>query len=153
LVGMDANLSARLRLACDAAREAAQLTLQYFRASDLRIDLKQDSSPVTIADREAEQLLRRRIAGEFPEDGILGEEFGEHGGTSGYRWILDPIDGTKSFIHGVPLYAVLIGVEHAGQSCIGVIQIPALDEMVYAAQGGGAWHIVGSRPPEKAHVS
>src|SRR5207344_3638104 len=98
-------------LAIDAAREAVRLTLRYFRRRDLKIDLKRDATPVTIADREAEELLRKRIRAAFPDDGVLGEELGEKPGTSGYRWILDPIDGTKSFIHGVPLYAVLIGVE------------------------------------------
>ena len=110
---MQDEISKRLKLAIDAAREAGQLTLRYFQRSDLAVDLKHDATPVTIADREAEKLLRERIAAAFPEDGILGEELGEKPGTSGYRWILDPIDGTKSFIHGVPLYAVLVGVEQA----------------------------------------
>src|SRR2546423_14775465 len=105
---MSDDLSERLQLACEAAREAGILTLRYFRRVDLQIDLKHDATPVTVADREAEQLLRKRINEVFPNDGILGEEFGEQQGTSGYRWVLDPIDGTKSFIHGVPLYAVLI---------------------------------------------
>src|SRR5947207_12313105 len=161
---MNDELTKRLELAIDAAREAGQLTLQYFRRSDLQVDLKHDATPVTIADRESEKLLRERIAAAFPGDGVLGEELGEQPGTSGYRWILDPIDGTKSFIHGVPLYAVLIGIEHtylppplslgegrgegavgsqqpaaSGQSCIGVIHMPALNETVYAATGQGAW--------------
>jgi len=130
---MSDELTPRLQLACDAAREAGRLVLQYYRRDDLRVDLKSDASPVTIADREAEQLLRRRIAAAFPQDGILGEEFGEQPGKSGFRWILDPVDGTKSFIHGVPLFGVLIGIEEAGQSRIGVIYLPAVDEMVYAA--------------------
>ena len=99
---MSDELSPRLKLARSAAREAGALTLRYFQRDDLQVDLKNDASPVTIADREAEQLLRQRIAAVFPQDGILGEEFGEQPGTSGYRWILDPIDGTKSFLHGVP---------------------------------------------------
>lgn len=150
---MHDEASKRLELAIDAAREAGRLTLRYFRRSDLAVDLKRDATPVTIADREAEALLRERIAGAFPDDGILGEELGEQSGTSGYRWILDPIDGTKSFIHGVPLYAVLVGVEHAGQSQIGVIHLPALNETVYAAKGQGAWHVLGDGPKQPAHVS
>src|SRR5690554_729875 len=137
------DLSTRLTFARTIAREAGDLTLRYFRKSDLQVDLKHDASPVTIADREAEQLLRARIAAAFAKDGILGEEFGEQSGKSGFRWILDPIDGTKSFIRGVPLYAVLIGVEYEQQSRVGVIHIPALNEMIYAAVGQGAWHCVG----------
>src|SRR5712671_4204433 len=97
------ELSDRLELALPAAREAGQFTLQYFQREGLAVELKQDASPVTIADRQSEQLLRKRIAAEFPDDAILGEELDAREGTSGFRWILDPIDGTKSFIRGVPL--------------------------------------------------
>jgi histidinol phosphatase-like enzyme (inositol monophosphatase family) len=98
------------------------------------------------------------IAAAFPGDGILGEEFPEQAGTSGFRWILDPIDGTKSFIHGVPLYGTLVGLEHKSsehnaESVLGVILIPALDECVYAARGQGAWYVAGGRPPRRARVS
>src|SRR5262249_48951894 len=98
------DLQVRLELALAAAREAGQLALRYFQSDDLAVELKSDQSPVTVADRSAEQLLRERIAARFATDGILGEEFAEQPGTSGYRWIVDPIDGTKSFIRGVPLY-------------------------------------------------
>jgi histidinol phosphatase-like enzyme (inositol monophosphatase family) len=159
---MQDEITKRLELAIDAAREAGKLTLEYFRRDDLVVDLKHDATPVTIADLGAEKLLRERIAVAFPQDGILGEELGEKPGTSGYRWILDPIDGTKSFIHGVPLYAVLIGVERAagggpqaasGQSETGVIHLPALNETVYAAKEQGAWHLLGDRPKVPARVS
>ncbi|NQT37516.1 MAG: hypothetical protein HQ581_08510, partial [Planctomycetes bacterium] len=100
----------RLELALEAARQAGEITLRYFRREDLQVERKGDDSPVTEADRQAEQHLRERIAEAFPDDAILGEEFPERAGTSGYRWILDPIDGTKSFIHGVPLYGTLVGV-------------------------------------------
>jgi len=142
-----------LQVACEISREAGQLTLGYFRRDDLQIDLKQDATPVTVADREAEKLLRDRIAAAFPQDGILGEEFGQQRGTSGYRWILDPIDGTKSFIHGVPLYAVLIGVEQEEHSRVGVLHLPALNQTVYAAAGQGAWQVVGDQPKTRIHVS
>ena len=89
-------------------------------------------------------LLRERIAAAFPDDAILGEEFSERAGTSGYRWIVDPIDGTKSFIHGVPLYGTLIGMEHRAAQRPGIIDMPALDECVYAAVGQGAWYVNGS---------
>ncbi len=129
----------RLELAKKIAREAGELTLQYFCRPDLVVDRKGDKSPVTVADRGAEELLRRRIEETFPEDAILGEEFPNKAGTSGYRWILDPIDGTKSFIHGVPIYSTLIGVEKEGESLIGLISLPALGEMLWAEKGGGTW--------------
>lgn len=143
----------RLELARIAAREAGAITLEYFRQNNYAVELKRDRSPVTVADRRAEEHLRRRIAAEFPADGILGEELGEQPGTSGYRWILDPIDGTKSFISGVPLYGTLIGVEFQGRSVVGVIRMPALDEMVSAAVGRGAWGQRGDAPPVPARVS
>ena len=145
--------SERLRLALMVAREAGEITLRYFRRDDLRVDHKQDDSPVTIADREAEQHLRDRIADAFPKDAIVGEEFDDREGTSGYRWILDPIDGTKSFISGVPLYGTLIGVEHNGECLLGVISMPALGETVYAETGGGAWYVHGNAEPTPAKVS
>ena len=147
------EIGARLDLAVEAALEAGRITLEYFRREDLEVERKGDDSPVTAADRAAEEHLRRRIAGVFPDDAILGEEFPEKAGSSGYRWILDPIDGTKSFIHGVPLYGTLVGVEHQGESVLGVILIPALDEYVYAAAGGGAWYVRGNAAPRPAKVS
>lgn len=147
------DIRPRLDLAVAVAREAGLLTLQYFRQADLRVDRKQDNSPVTVADRQAEQLLRRRIAEAFPDDAILGEEFPDQPGQSGYRWTLDPIDGTKSFIHGVPLYGTLVGVEYQGECVAGVIRIPALDECVYAALGQGAWYVAGNAPPQRTHVN
>ncbi len=147
------DIQFRLNLAVEAAREAGEITLEYFRRDDLEVERKGDDSPVTVADRAAEQHLRQRIAEAFAEDGILGEEFPERPGSSGYRWILDPIDGTKSFIHGVPLYGTLVGVECEGESVIGVILIPALDECVYASIGQGAWYTSGGDPPRLARVS
>lgn len=147
------DLSERLELARVVAREAGAITLEYFRQDNYAVELKRDHSPVTIADRRAEEHLRRRIAEAFASDGILGEELGEQSGTSGYRWILDPIDGTKSFISGVPLYGTLIGVELEGRSVVGVIRVPALDEMVSAAVGQGAWAQRGESPLVPARVS
>jgi histidinol-phosphatase len=147
-----AERKARLVFAVAAARAAGQHTLKYFQRS-LAVERKSDSSPVTIADREAEQLLRASIAAAYPDDGVLGEELGEAKGTSGYRWILDPIDGTKSFISGVPLYATLVGLEKEGESVLGVILIPALDECVYAARGQGAWRTRAGSQPIPARVS
>ncbi|MCE9552102.1 MAG: histidinol-phosphatase [Planctomycetes bacterium] len=146
-------VTGRLDLARRIAHEAGQLTLRYFQRPDLAVDIKADLSPVTAADREAEQLLRRKIEADFPDDAILGEEFGERAGRSGYRWVLDPIDGTKSFVHGVPLYGTLVGVQYGEQDVIGVIYIPALGETAYAARGQGAWYVRGSEAPVAARVS
>jgi histidinol phosphatase-like enzyme (inositol monophosphatase family) len=148
-----ADLSRRLEIGLAAAREAGRLTLGYFQRSDLAVERKQDASPVTIADRQAELLLRQRFSAAFPDDAILGEEFPERPGSSGYRWIVDPIDGTKSFIHGVPLYGTLIGLEYQTRSVLGIIVLPALDECLYATTGQGAWHVRGDQPPVRAHVS
>lgn len=147
------DLKARLDFAVGAARQASELILQHYQADDLSVDLKQDHSPVTIADRGAEELLRAEIDKAFPDDGVLGEEFGEKASANGYRWILDPVDGTKSFVHGVPLFGTLIGLEHQGAVVVGVCRIPALDEVVYAAQGHGAWWQVGDAPAKPARVT
>jgi histidinol phosphatase-like enzyme (inositol monophosphatase family) len=150
---MSDDLAARIEHARAIAREAGRLTLRYFQSDDLAVERKGDDSPVTIADRQAETLLRERIAKRFPADGILGEELGEQPGTSGYRWILDPIDGTKSFIHGVPLFGTLVAVERDGQAVIGVIELAPLCESLHAATGAGAWHQRGDLAPRRAHVS
>lgn len=132
-------MSERFDFAVQIAKEAGDLTLQYFDCPDLVVERKSDGTPVTAADKGAEELLRKRIAEAFPQDAILGEEFSDKEGTSGYRWILDPIDGTKSFIHGVPLYSTLIGIEQNKTPIIGVIWLPALDKGVWAEKGSGAW--------------
>ena len=143
----------RLTIAIEAARLAAADTLRWFNNPALVIDTKADASPVTQADRAAEAILRRHLLGAFHDDAFLGEETGATAGTSGYEWIVDPIDGTKSFIRGVPLYATLVGCRLAGQGVLGVIAIPALDEVVYAARGGGAWHARGTASAVAARVS
>ncbi len=128
-----------LDFAVQTAYEAGRLTLGYFRAG-VRPDFKPDDTPVTVADREAEQLIREKIGARYPGHAILGEEYGvEEGAEGSHRWIVDPIDGTKSFIRGVPLYAVLIGLEIEGVCEVGVAYFPALDEMVYAATGEGCY--------------
>ncbi len=121
----------------DTAYLAGRLTLGYFRA-DIRPELKSDDTPVTIADREAEALIRTRIEQAYPRHIVIGEEGGQSGGgDETHRWIIDPIDGTRSFISGVPLFGVLIGLEIEGRVEVGVAYFPALDEMVAAATGCG----------------
>jgi histidinol-phosphatase len=150
----DDALRERLDWAVEIALEAGLLTLQHFRQADLQVERKADDSPVTIADREAEELMRLRIAQRFPADGLLGEELGSVEGRSGYLWVLDPIDGTKSFVHGIPLYTTLVAVLHGDQPCAGVIHAPAMSETVYAGTGGGCWYLGGSGiPPREARVS
>ncbi|MDO5565754.1 MAG: histidinol-phosphatase [Planctomycetia bacterium] len=144
----------RIELARTIAKEAGNLTLRYFNDPTLEVERKNDGTPVTIADKGAEELLRFRIAEMFPEDTILGEEYPEKEGDSGWRWILDPIDGTKSFIHGVPLYSTLIGIEHEGNPVAGIIWIPPLGEGIWAQRGEGAWAIHPKlQKPVEAHVS
>lgn len=130
------EVQTRLALAAAAARAAGAETLRWFRQPTLAVDRKGDGSPVTVADRAAESLLRERIAAAFPHDAILGEEFGETPGTSPFRWILDPIDGTKSFISGVPLYTTLVAVMEGDRPLLGVIYAPVTDELIYAPAGG-----------------
>lgn len=148
-----AEIARRLPLVLSAGKEAGALTLRYFQQDNFVVEKKGDASPVTIADRSAEELIRKQVAEYFPADGIIGEEFGRTEGTSGFNWILDPIDGTKSFISGVPMYGTMIGVEHEGRSLAGLVFIPGLDEGVYAAAGGGTFHFKGSAAARQVHVS
>lgn len=147
------EINARLTHAVAIARQAGELTLQHFRTPGLAVERKGDGSPVTIADQGAEKLLRQLIAEEFPQDAIIGEEFGETPGTSGFQWILDPIDGTKSFVSGVPLYTTLVAVMRNNEPLVGVIFAPAVDEMVYAATDQGCWHVINNGEPQPAKVS
>ncbi len=143
----------RFQFAWQVARQGGMTTLEYFQSDRCSVEKKSDCSPVTIADRNAEQRMRTEILSRFPEDGIVGEEFGEQEGTSGYRWILDPIDGTKSFICGVPLYGTMVGIEFESQCNIGAVFFPGLNEGIYAMAGSGAWHQRGNQKPVQAKAS
>jgi histidinol phosphatase-like enzyme (inositol monophosphatase family) len=125
-----------LDFAIDIAWQAGRATLPYFQTG-VHIEWKSDASPVTAADRAGEELLRRLIERRFPDHAVFGEEFGATDRDSTHRWILDPIDGTQSFIRGVPLYGVLVGLEVASEPVLGVCCFPALDEIVAAAAGHG----------------
>ena len=141
------NLNDLLSVAMEAAYLGGRRTLAYFNTG-VSVERKSDASPVTCADRESEELIRGVIGKYYPDHTLIGEEGGALPGNPDYKWIVDPIDGTKTFIHGVPLYGVLIGVEVKGVASVGVIYLPALDEMVSAAKGLGCrWN---GRP---AHVS
>ncbi len=134
------DLQKFLEFARETAREAGNLTLEYFQTDAAPAEYKSDDTPVTIADKKAEQLIRDRIGKAYPDHQIVGEEFGEDvESTASHRWIIDPIDGTKSFVHGVPLYAVLLALEIDGVVEVGCAYFPGLDEMVSGATGLGAW--------------
>ena len=134
----EVGLESLLEFAVELAREAGEITLKYFRGGT-QAELKSDGTFVTAADREAERHVRARISERYPEDAVQGEEWGESAGTSGRKWIVDPVDGTYSFVHGVPLYGVLVGMESAGEPVLGVVHLPALGETVAAARGLGCW--------------
>ncbi|MGE3807755.1 MAG: inositol monophosphatase [Gemmataceae bacterium] len=143
----------RYELAIDAARQAGKLALQYYPDADSAafarsIEWKEDMSPVTRADREAEHHLRTTLLGAFPADGFLGEESGDTPGSSGFRWIIDPVDGTRSFVRGIPLWGTLVGLEYQQECIAGVICVPCFDHTYHALRGAGAF-----RDNQKIHVS
>jgi histidinol-phosphatase len=130
---VDADLGFALSLADDADG----LTLARFRAADLRVETKSDLTPVTDADRAVERAIRERVARERPGDGVFGEEEGDDGGAT--RWIVDPIDGTRNFSRGIPVWATLLALERDGELVLGVVSAPALGRRWWAARGGGAF--------------
>jgi len=137
MAGKD-RLQELLDFAVDAARQAGEITLEYFQTG-LAPQRKPDRTVVTEADRKAEERLRTLIRQAYPDHGILGEEFGEEPSRSGWTWIIDPLDGTASFVHGVPLFGVLLGLEIDGEVVLGVANLPSLGELVSAATGMGCF--------------
>ena len=150
-----AGLQERLDAAHDMARAAGDILRHYFASQNFSVEDKADGSPVTTADREAEASIRSAIDVAFPGDGLLGEEYGESEAqsTTGYRWVIDPIDGTIAFVHGVPLLGTLIGIEYDNAPLAGLIEMPMLHERAWALRGSGAWHQVGDAKPVQAMVS
>jgi len=133
------SLRTYLDLAVETAYLAGRLTLGYFRTG-LRPEFKGDNSPVTLADRKSEELIRQRIERQYPAHALVGEEYGVQGGADAtHRWLIDPIDGTKSFVCGIPFYSVLLGLEIEGTVEVGVAYFPALDGMLCAATGEGCY--------------
>src|SRR5580693_1644751 len=128
-----------LTLALTLADRADMLTRARFGALDLRIDTKPDLTPVTDADRAVETELREILARERPNDSIVGEEFGGNTTFTGRQWIIDPIDGTKNFVRGVPVWATLIALLQDGVAVVGAVSAPALQRRWWAARGGGAF--------------
>jgi histidinol-phosphatase len=138
---------ARYEVGLEAARDAGQVALRYFEGA-LNVEWKHDRSPVTVADRETEALLRARLLKAFPHDGFLGEESGTTPGDTGFRWIIDPIDGTRSYVRGIPIWATLVGLEYKGEQIAGIAEVPTLRHTYRALRGEGAFR--GDRP---IHVS
>jgi histidinol-phosphatase len=130
-------LDADLRFAHELADVADEITLGRFRASDLRVETKPDLTPVSEADRAAEEAVRARVSASGREEGVLGEEFGDDGGDA--KWIVDPIDGTVSYVRGVPVFATLLALERDGEVVLGLVSAPALGRRWWALRDGGAF--------------
>jgi histidinol phosphatase-like enzyme (inositol monophosphatase family) len=130
---------ALLAEAVELARMAGEFTLSYFRSRQLVVEAKPDGTPVTAADKGAERLVRAELGRRHPGDGVCGEEEEEKESETGRRWIIDPIDGTQAFTHGVPLYVNLLALEDDYGMAVGVINVPALAETVAAGRGLGCF--------------
>ncbi len=131
-----ANYQEEAEFAVTLAAEAGKIILSYFQTS-LQVETKMDNSPVTIADKKSEEALRTLMAKQTPSYGIIGEEFGSQSGTADREWVIDPIDGTKAFIHGVPLFGTLLALLEKGKPVVGVVSLPALGHVMVAYLGGG----------------
>ena len=144
-----------LALALKLADVADAITLARFRAADLVVETKPDLTPVSEADTAVERTLRERLASARPGDAIVGEEYGSsQAGETGRRWIVDPIDGTKNYVRGIPVWATLLALEEGGQLTVGVVSAPALHRRWWAARGQGAFGSDGLAPePRRLGVS
>lgn len=156
---MAGDLADDLALALELADEADAITTDRFRADDLVVETKPDMTPVSEADRATEVALRAALARARPDDGVIGEELGATEGTSGRRWILDPIDGTKSYVRGIPVWSTLVALETADGIGLGLVSAPALGHRWWAVRGGGAFRdgepitVSGVTTVEDAHLS
>ncbi|HVG23329.1 MAG TPA: histidinol-phosphatase [Thermoanaerobaculia bacterium] len=139
-----------LRLALALADAADAITLRHFQSATLAVRTKVDMTPVSEADEEVERVLRTMLAAERPGDAIIGEEFGTSGSAS-RRWIVDPIDGTKNYVRGIPVYATLIGLVDGERPIVGVVSAPALSRRWWASQGEGAF--CNGRPIRASRIS
>jgi histidinol-phosphatase len=135
---MNMEWKSRYDAAQEFARRAGDLARDWYERG-VSVEWKSDASPVTIADRAAEELLRAELKRHFPNDAFLGEEFGDEPGSSGFRWIIDPIDGTRSFVRHIPIWATLVGLEYHGEQIGGIAYIPVFDQMYRALRGDGAF--------------
>jgi histidinol-phosphatase len=144
---------ADLELALELAGIADAITREHFRAADLKVETKPDMTPVTEADTAVEQALRERLEQARPEDAVLGEEYGESHPHRQRRWIIDPIDGTKSYVRGIPVWATLIALQDGEQSTVGVVSAPALHRRWWGASGRGAYVREGGADGRRIQVS
>jgi histidinol-phosphatase len=131
-------MSPFLKTAIEAA-QAAQLVINKYYAGEFEVEIKPDQSPVTIADVETEETIKRIILDAFPDHGFFGEETGKVNEDADYNWLIDPIDGTKSFVRGYPFFSTQIALMHKGELIVGVSNAPGFNEMAYAEKGEGAW--------------
>jgi histidinol-phosphatase len=132
------TLDERVAPAAELARITGTVALRHYR-THLAVETKADGSPVTVADRAAETAARAWVQSRFPQDGVLGEELGEERPGAGRRWIIDPIDGTKAFVRGTPLWGSLVALCEGERVLAGAAYFPAVDELVAAAPGAGCW--------------
>jgi histidinol-phosphatase len=133
------DVSEGLALAIELADIADAITMERFRAADLVVETKPDLTPVSEADQAVERALRAHLAAAAPGHGVLGEEYGVQLAEGEYRWVIDPIDGTKSYVRGIPVWATLIALEHRGNPVVGVASAPALGSRWWAGRGLGAF--------------
>ena len=147
------NYADDLALALELAELADAITLDRFEATDLDVSSKPDMTPVSDADLAVETALREKLATARPSDAILGEEFGGETELTGRQWVIDPIDGTKNFVRGVPVWATLIALLDDGRPVAGVISAPALVRRWWASEGSGAWRTFNVSSPRKLCVS
>jgi len=138
----ETRLKEFLATALQAAESARELILSYYNG-DFDIEIKADQTPVTVADRGAERVIRDTLSSAFPEHGIFGEEYGAENKDTEYLWLVDPIDGTKSFIKRYGMFSTQIALMHRGELILGVSCAPAMDELVWATRGGGAFDATG----------
>jgi histidinol-phosphatase len=146
-VNVDFETQRRYVTACWGIKQAGQLTWDYFTRG-VEIELKSDETPVTVADKECESHLRATLSNEFPGDGFVGEEHGVEPTSTGFRWIIDPIDATANFIRGIPIYATLLGLEYEGSLVAGLCYVPATRTLYHAMSGKGAF-----KDDKRIHVS
>jgi histidinol-phosphatase len=137
----DKAIQSRLALALDATFDAGKAVAEYYFGMGIDVVWKGDGSPVTKADSRAEKILRERISAVFPDDAIVGEEHEDEHGTSGFKWIIDPLDGTEAFIRKIPIFGTLVGLELDGVMVAGICFMPAQREFAWASKGHGCWWV------------
>jgi histidinol-phosphatase len=138
-VSLPADSLDDLRLALELADLADERSMRRYRAEDLQVQTKPDRTPVTEADHAVESAVRERLAAARPDDQVVGEELGSTGGAGSRRWVIDPIDGTASYLRGMPTWSTLIALQDDGHELVGVVSMPALGLRWWASRGAGAW--------------